>query len=88
MSTSPLVLVDTPEDGYCDAVGWVEATVSEDEARVLLSEWCVDEDGEDGLVPVGPAKRVKLSPQPGAHPDEERWYEADDGIDFWEIVVE
>lgn len=87
MSLSPIVLIDQPEDGYCESVGWVEATLSEEEARDFLSEWCVDEDGNDGFVPTGPAKRVKLSPQPGVIPEEERWYEDEDGQEFWEIVV-
>ena len=55
-----IVLIDAPEDGYCESWGWVSVDVSEDEARDALREFCVDEDGEPGARPAGAAKRVWL----------------------------
>lgn len=86
---SPVVLLDQAEEGYCEDRGWVETTVTEDEARDALAEFCSDEDGGTPWCPdCGPATRVWLKPQ-----DEhaEYWGPCEsrdpDGIEFWEVRV-
>jgi len=86
----PLILMDQPEDGWCESLGWVQATVNESEARLLLAEWCADEDGEmTGAVPdCGRARIVRLAPEAGDG-DYGTWYPCDEGavgaLIFWEI---
>lgn len=86
----PMVLIDQPDDGYAETQGWVEATVSEDEARDWLKEFCCDEDGEMGFRPTGPVKRVRLASD-GREDEYERWTLAEDGdesaVEFWEVIV-
>lgn len=70
---SEIVLVDAPWDGGCEDRGWVSADVSEDRARDLLTEFCVDEDGNPAR-PLGPAKRVWLRlTNPAADHEEQQW---------------
>ncbi len=85
----PHVLMDTP-DGYCEERGWVEACVSEDRARDLLTEFCLTEDGNDGARPVGPVKRVHLRLRnPAAHWEDQLWVpcrpQAKTAIEFYEF---
>lgn len=86
---SPIVLLDQAEEGYCEDRGWVEAIITEDEARDALAEFCSDEDGGTPWCPdCGPATRVWLKPQ-----DEhaEYWGPCElrdpDGIEFWQVPV-
>lgn len=99
--THPLLLIDQPEDGYMETLGWIEATVSEDEARDRLTEFCCDADGEMGFRPTGPAERKWLKPQIELGSEEYltalnegysvMWDAADpqsDGaVEFWEVVA-
>jgi hypothetical protein len=72
---APLVLLDQPEEGFCEHNGWVEATVTVDVARDLLKPYCVDSEGMDKPArPCGDPKRVWLHVEdPGPYPDEDRW---------------
>jgi hypothetical protein len=91
-TTTPRILIDQPWDGYAETLGWVEATVTEDQARDALTEFCMTEDGEMGYRPTGPAKREWLmleEPKPNA--EDEMWVEAPangpGAVEFWAIVV-
>lgn len=88
----PQVLVDQPDDGYCENVGWVEASVSEREAREQLAEFCCDEDGNTPFTPTGPAERVLMRlTNPKADWEYQRWVRctarAKGAVEFWEVVV-
>jgi hypothetical protein len=76
MIDEPIVLMDAPEDGYCESHGWISVDASEDEARDLLAPWCIDEDSEPGMRPAGPAKRVWLKPD-GPLDLAERWHKCE-----------
>lgn len=83
-----IVLMDQPEDNYCETLGWVDVTLTEDEARDALEHLCFTEDGEAGYRPTGPAERVWLKPDPEV-PD--MWTTAtrdeSDAVEFWQVVV-
>ncbi len=86
------VLIDQPEDGCCETLGWVEATVTEREAREALAEFCCTEDGDSPFVPTGPAERVLLRlTNPKADYEQQRWTQctkrAKGATEFWEVVV-
>ena len=91
--THPVVLIDQPWDGYAEDLGWVEATVDEDKARDILAEFCLDEDGNTGYRPTGPASREWLvrdsEPKPNA--EDEMWHaakaETEGAVEFWKVVV-
>lgn len=89
MSDSPIILLDSAEDGCCESLGWVEATVDEDRARDQLAEFCFDEDGETPCRPdCGPARKVTLAPS--ADPattvlEDVRWYPVDKLGDEFEV---
>lgn len=91
-SHGPRVLIDQPEDGWCEDVGWVEATVPEARARELLAEFCCDERGDSPSKPTGPARRVfmRLS-NPKADYEDQRWVlctaRAKTAIEFWEVIT-
>jgi hypothetical protein len=95
VSAVAIILMDTYEDGYCEETGWVETTVSEDEARDQLAEFCFDEEGETPHRPEGePAVKVWLQPDPAdttPYEDEKCWIKCgshDPGsLEFWEIKV-
>jgi hypothetical protein len=87
-----MVLIDQPEDGYADTRGWVEAIVDEERARDLLAEFCMDEDGDLGYRPTGPASRVHLCVEdPEQDVEDQRWVpvkpEDERAVEFWEVVV-
>lgn len=95
---SAIVLVDTPADGCCERVGWVETTVSEDEARALLAPLCADWNGHAPHAPYyGPATRVWLTRASGdgalsavgGDLDHELWTVAgadtDGAVSFWQV---
>lgn len=70
---SAQVLIDNPWDGYAEAWCYVEATIHEDKARDLVTEFCVDEDGEPAR-PIGPATEVYLRlTNPAADYEDQRW---------------
>lgn len=79
----PIVLLDSPEDGYCEETGWVEATVDQERARDLLAEFRTSEDGDETpFRPVGAVTPVKLVPASdpakwGDDPESEFWCERD-----------
>lgn len=85
----PVVLLDTYDDGYCEERGYVQAIVTEDEARQLLKEFCLDDDGEPYVPDHGPAKRIWLAPDRADAP--EHWPPCDpadeDAMEFWEVPV-
>lgn len=85
-----LILVDQPEDGYIERVGWVAGAPSERAARDMLTEFCVDDDGEPGHRPCGPAEVVFLRSNGGVDEDE-RWEDcssSDDGAcAFWKVMA-
>jgi hypothetical protein len=88
----PTLLLDSPDDGYCESTGWVETVVTEDEARNLLAEWCMDENGDMPFRPVGAIKRVHMAPEkPGDETAEQMWHKSDEdapgAMEFWEITV-
>lgn len=95
MSAPALILMDSYEDGYCEEIGWVETSVTEDEARDALAEFCFDEDGNAPYRPdCGPAVKVWLQPDPAdttPYDDEKPWIKCgahDPGsLEFWEIKV-
>lgn len=92
LTDHPTVLIDEPEDGWCETVGWVEAIVDEDRARDALAEFCVDDNGNEPFRPTGPAERVHLRlSNPAADPEDQRWVKcrpaAKTAVEFWEIVV-
>ena len=83
----PLVLFDEPDDACCESRGWVETTVTEDQARDILAPHCFDDDYEQPCRPdCGAGKRVWLRPE-----DEyaERWGPCEpnayNSLEFWEI---
>lgn len=85
--TAPLVLIDQPDDGYCEERGWVEAIVSEDEACALLAEFVGDDPPQR---PLGPVTKVTLRLRnPAAHYEEQRWTpcasSAKTGREFWQV---
>lgn len=89
---APQILVDEPEDGYCETLGWVEAVVGEDEARDALAEFCCDEHGDPPSRPVGSARIVHMRLiNPAQDYEYQRWQRctprAKTGVEFWEIVV-
>lgn len=89
---SPDVLIDSPWDGICESRGWVEACVPEDRARDVLAEFCLDEDGNEGARPIGPAKRVHLRcANPRADVEEQRWVPcrptAKTAVEFYEFDI-
>lgn len=85
----PIVLLDQGEDGYCEDHGWVEATVDEGRARILISTWTLTPDGNGlGGWPVEPATRAWL------RPSRERgdwWIHCDardnGAVEFWQFDV-
>lgn len=89
----PLLLIDSPDDGYCEERGWVSTEVDEADARFLLKEFCADPNTCDPpYVPQGPARIVYLAPTiKSEYEDEHRWTEVgfDDpeAEEFWEIDV-
>lgn len=88
----PLVLIDQPDDGYCEERGWVEAIVDEDEARDTLAEFCADDEGNDPHRPTGPITLVYLRlTNPAADYELQRWTPcretAKTARPFWEVVV-
>lgn len=90
--SNPVVLLDSPDDGYCESFGWVTTDVSETDARFLLKDFCADADGDPPYVPQGPATKVLLAPvEKGPFVDEWRWHyvEVDhpEAQEFWEIDV-
>lgn len=85
---TPMVLMDEPEDGYCELQGWVEATVEIDAARGLLAPFCLGPDGNPPALPIGEPARVWLAPSdPQAHVDDQRWTACEPGAagarEFW-----
>lgn len=86
-TADPVVLLDQPEDGYCEEFGWVEASVGEERARELLAEFV----GEDPPQrPTGPATRVTMRLRnPAADYEARRWVAcsstAKSGREFWQI---
>lgn len=92
-TTYPHVLIDQPEDGCVETMGWVEATVDEDKARDMLAEFCCDESGDSPYRPTGPAERVHLRlVNPAQDWEFQRWVQckptAKSGVLFWKIVVD
>lgn len=92
MSTHPYVLVDAPDEGYVEEVGWVEATVDAPAARDLLAEHCADADGNPPYRPTGVAERVTLRlTNPAQDWEFQRWVEcrptAKTAVWFWKVVV-
>lgn len=88
----PDILLDQAEDGYCETTGWVEAIVTEDEARDALAEFCCDEDGKDPFRPTGPAQRVHMRlVNPAEDYEYQRWVrcrpKAKTAVEFWEVIV-
>lgn len=89
----PLILLDSPDDGYCESFGWVDDVISENEARDLLAPWCCDpETGDVPYRPTGHAKIVFLVPDRASKfEDEWRWHETHhsipDSFAFWQIDV-
>lgn len=85
-----ILLIDQPEEGYCEERGWVSCNSPMDEARLLLQTYCCDEDGRCPARPIGEPRRVWLrSSNPEVDFDEQRWdpCEAEDGgaVEFWEF---
>jgi hypothetical protein len=74
-----IVLIDAPDDGYCESRGWVSVDVPEDDARDALAEFCVDEDDEPGMRPAGVAKRVWLRCVDRRGEEDERWEKCEPG---------
>lgn len=89
--TKPVLLLDDPDEEVCDELGWVETTVSEDEARDALVEFVFDEDGRPAR-PIGAAKRVRLVPGDGDYAIGALWVPArpDDpnALEFYEFDVQ
>ncbi|MBF6619063.1 MAG: hypothetical protein ITG02_02390 [Patulibacter sp.] len=85
----PYVLLDQAADDMCEESGWVETSVSIDEARDLLARYCHDEDGNEGHRPAGSPRRVWLAPI--QDPDDEcaTWRDADrftpGAREFWQL---
>lgn len=93
-TTETLILLDSPDEGYCEEFGWVTTDVSEEDARFLLKEFCVDVDGDPPHVPQGPAQKVFLAPIEKSEPDwpeEWRWFVVEEdhpeALEFWQIDV-
>lgn len=85
-----IVLLDQPEDEFCEERGWVSCDVSVDHARWLLQDYCADEHGDVPARPVGDPKRVWLkADNSSAFKDEQRWHpcEPGEGVEFWEFDV-
>jgi hypothetical protein len=86
-----IVLMDAPDDGYCENFGWVEATVPEADAGQMLAGLCMDEDGNTGehVYPRVAPTRVWL--RSDGHDEAERWTKCDptdDGArEFYEFDV-
>lgn len=58
-TSDPIMLFDSEDEvNNC----WVEAIVTEDEARDLCAPFCCDEDGESPYRPVGDASKQFLCP--------------------------
>lgn len=84
-----MVLLDSPNDGVCEFLGWVEAIIGEEAARSLLAPFCCDEDGETGVRPSGQATRVLLSPDGPVDDESTLWDTYDppgpDARWFWQF---
>lgn len=93
MTASPIVLIDDPEEGYCESTGWVQTTVDENQARDLLVPFVWAEDGDSHARPVGESKRVWFYvADPGEYPEEDRWEACDQAEpgahEFYEFDVQ
>lgn len=92
MVSDTTVLIDSPEDGYCESFGWVTTDVPEDKARYLLRDFCANENGDSPYTPQGTAVKVFLAPtEKGDYEDEWRWHHVvpdhPEAQEFWEIDV-
>lgn len=88
--TRPIVLMDQPDDLYCEERGWVSVDAGVDQARDALVPFCYADDGRTHGRPVGDPKRVWLAPMnPAASVDEQRWVPCDPsaaiGVEFWQF---
>jgi hypothetical protein len=87
--TAPVILLDEPEEGYCESHGWVSVDLPIDEAAKALAGFCLDEDGDPGYVPQGAPARVWLRPE--CDDVESMWVPCDEGADsareFYEFDV-
>jgi hypothetical protein len=85
MPPEPIILLDEPDDGLCDAHGWVSTDASEEDARGLLEQFCMDEDGSTPARPVGPAKRVWLEPDAGGMNWDSDITDDSRAVEFWQF---
>lgn len=85
----PIVLMDQPDDNYCEERGWVSTDVDADTARDLLAQFCYADDGRSNGRPAGEPRRVWLAPADASLPEDAwRWRTADDDTharEFWEF---
>lgn len=85
----PVVLLDAAMDDMCEERGWVETTVSVDEARDMLAQYFYDENGGEGHRPTGSALRVWQAPIEAPDNECATWRPSDPHTpgarEFWEL---